>query len=313
MRTVNRFSACLILLIGAAWATRDAAPAQSTSVERRAQSAIVISIDGLRPDAIGPTHAPTLHDLVQRGTYCPVAQTVWPSNTLPAHTSMFTGLDVPKHGVLWKHYRPGYYNGETVFSVAKGAGFKTAMFYAKQKLNYLARPGTLDLVYGAQPSATFHPDLSAAGVARQFERIWMQQHYDLVFIHIREPDRVGHLWGWMSGPYLRAVTVADQAVREIVVTLKRARTWGKTLLVVTADHGGSGRQHSTQGRHEDRTIPWIAVGPGVPASKTLNRPVYIYDTAPTVLAFLGLRLGSDVDGRTIEEVLGADGSISLSK
>src|SRR5688572_28824942 len=62
---------------------------------------IVISIDGLRPDAIERYGAATLQRLMREGSYSLAATTIVPSRTLPSHTSMLTGADLEKHGVTW--------------------------------------------------------------------------------------------------------------------------------------------------------------------------------------------------------------------
>ena len=85
--------------------------------KQRAERVIVISVDGLRPDAIDAADARTLKSLIARGAYCPKAQTIRPSITLPSHTSMLTGLDFNRHGVVWNNYRSGYLVHPTIFSV----------------------------------------------------------------------------------------------------------------------------------------------------------------------------------------------------
>src|SRR5690242_16467200 len=55
------------------------APAPKARVER----VVVISIDGLRPDAIDAAHSPALQKLIKRGASCPKAETIRPSITLP--------------------------------------------------------------------------------------------------------------------------------------------------------------------------------------------------------------------------------------
>ena len=82
----------------------------------RAERVVIISIDGLRPDAIEKAGAENLLKLIARGTWCPKAETVRPSITLPSHTAMFTGLDYKRHGVSWNNYRPGHIPLPTVFS-----------------------------------------------------------------------------------------------------------------------------------------------------------------------------------------------------
>ena len=48
---------------------------------------VLVSIDGLRPDAITTFAAPTLQRLMREGSYTLTASTINPSKTLPSHTS----------------------------------------------------------------------------------------------------------------------------------------------------------------------------------------------------------------------------------
>src|SRR5690348_13216054 len=68
---------------------------------RVANHVVVVSIDGLRPDAIARFKAPTLTRLMSEGRYSLSAQTIALSLTLPSHTSMLTGVDSDQHGVTW--------------------------------------------------------------------------------------------------------------------------------------------------------------------------------------------------------------------
>ena len=65
-------------------------PTPEASVTR---NVVLVSIDGLRPDAIATFKAPTLSKLVSEGSYTLKATTILPSKTLPSHTSMLTGVD----------------------------------------------------------------------------------------------------------------------------------------------------------------------------------------------------------------------------
>src|SRR5687768_8458441 len=89
--------------------------------QAKAEHVVIVSIDGLRPDAIEKAEAANLLALIKQGAYCAKAQTVVPSVTLPSHTSMLTGLDYKRHGVTWNVYRKGSIALPTVFSVAKDA------------------------------------------------------------------------------------------------------------------------------------------------------------------------------------------------
>src|SRR4051812_38689313 len=58
---------------------------------------IVISVDGLRPDAIEKYDAQTIKRLMREGRYSLNAQTITTSLTLPSHTSMLTGVGADIH------------------------------------------------------------------------------------------------------------------------------------------------------------------------------------------------------------------------
>src|SRR5262245_10961319 len=62
---------------------------------------ILVSIDGLRPDAIAKFEAKTLNQLMREGSYTLSASTILPSKTLPSHTSMLTGQPPAIHHVSW--------------------------------------------------------------------------------------------------------------------------------------------------------------------------------------------------------------------
>ncbi len=261
---------------------------------------VIISVDGLRPDAIDVKRMPNLQRLVPRGLRASNAQTVRPSITIAAHVSMLTGLDSSRHKVTGKSFGHGYYRQPTVFSIAKASGLTTAMLFSKKKLDFLANPNYVDFVYGPQRHREIPVDASADAIADAFDEAWSRDKYGLTLIHLREPDKAGHRWGWMSKPYLRAATKTDRAIGRILATL--ASVEAKAAVLVTADHGGHGRSHQKK-RLEIMTIPWILVAPGIPAGVAIDKATHVYDTAPTVLALLGLSVPIDIDGQIIHKLL----------
>ena len=85
--------------------------------------ALIVSYDGLRPDAIAQAPMPNLQALMQAGAYSLTAQTTFPSATLPGHASMLMGMCPKKHGVDWNDYDPaqGYAQGVDIFDLAHAA------------------------------------------------------------------------------------------------------------------------------------------------------------------------------------------------
>ena len=267
-------------------------PVASTPPET--QHVVIISIDGLRPDALFLAHTPTLNSLIERGAYSPNAQTVSLSITLPSHASMLSGMLPAKHGIEWGLPYIGWpgMNGPTLFNVAHDAGLKTGMVFGKDKLNYLALPGSVDQIFGAD---AHDPEIKD----RAIEMIVTDMPH-VLFIHFPDTDRVGHTYGWMSENQMQSITFVDGLIGEIIAALELKGYLNNTLLIVTADHGGHGKGHGDDSP-EDRTIPWLVAGPQVRQGVMLTTSINTYDTAATALHVLNLPIPEIWDGRPVLE------------
>jgi predicted AlkP superfamily pyrophosphatase or phosphodiesterase len=260
---------------------------------------VIISIDGLRPDAWEESDTPTLDALRAKGAYTAEAQTVLPSVTLIAHASMLSGMSPEKHGIDWNDYDPtlGQINGPTLFSVAHEAGLSTAMVVGKPKLEHLVLPGSVDNYDYAGFTDRQVVDHALAVIQSGLP--------DVLFIHLPDVDSAGHATGWMSGGQLAVISGTDRLVGEIVAELEAGGYLEQTLLIITADHGGIDKAHGNDSP-EEMTIPWLAVGPGVPAGLTLQSEIVVYDTAATALYALNLPVPAVWDGRPVLEVFGGE-------
>lgn len=266
-----------------------------TPADAEARRVIIVSLDGARPDGILQAETPTITRLWKQGAYTFRAQTVFPSVTLPAHASMLTGLSPNRHWVRHNHWKPGEPTVavETVFSLAKVHGLKTAMVVTKEKFGLLARPGSLDHFEVVQAPA---PE-----VAHRTRAYLIPERPHLLFLHLADADLTGHRYGWMSPEYLQVLKTIDQGIAVLVRALEETGLLRETLLILTADHGGHGYTHGTT-MPEDMTIPWIAVGPGVRAGYEISDQVTIYDTAATVLHFLGIPIPANWNGRPLSTI-----------
>jgi len=266
--------------------------------EQSAEFALVITIDGLRADAIAKANAPNLTDLIKEGSYTPTAKTVTPPKTLPSHISLVTGLVPKKHGTYKNEWNPsmGYTEFETIFTIAKKEGFSTAMFVGKDKLNFIAVPKSIDKLEVVEYSPT-----SVKEISNSFISYMKENTPGITLIHFPEPDITGHKQGWMSEEYLNALQRVDTELGNIIDALKQIGIYEKTFLVITSDHSGKGKTH--KGDHPYvTTIPWLAVGEGVKQDYSIKEKVYIYDTAPTVLKALDISPPQNIDGRVLEEI-----------
>jgi len=261
----------------------------------RPTRALILSIDGFRPDTIELTPMHNLQALMAEGAYSLVAQTIFPSSTLPSHSSMLTGLCPDKHGVDWNDYLPkrGYANGTDIFDLAHAAGLRTVMVVGKEKLRQVTEPESTDVF-------EYINDRDVVIAARVAELI--PQGFGLMFVHFPTPDWMGHEYGWLSPEQYSVLFRADEALQTILNALDAAGLRQDTLIIVTADHGGHDTSHGTS-RIEDMTIPWIIAGPGVHHA-VLATNVNTTDTAATVAWALDLPLQPDWDGRPVLEALG---------
>ena len=262
----------------------------------RASRVLILSIDGLRPDAIQAAPMPNLLNLMQTSAaYTLNARTVFPSVTLVSHASMLGGVCPSKHGVYWNDYLPtlGYASGTDLFDIAHAYGLRTVMHVGKEKLRQVTEPFSTDVF-------TYVNDRDLVVTQRLLDDF--PQDFGLLFVHFPLVDGMGHVYGWMSPEQLSVVFRADEALGLILAELEARGLRDETLIIVTADHGGHSTTHGSS-LPEDMTIPWIASGPGV-QPRVLTTQVHTMDTAATAAYALGLPIPPEWDGVPVYEAFG---------
>ena len=265
---------------------------------------LLVSIDGLRPDAIQAFAAPTLQRLMREGSFTLSASTITPSKTLPSHTSMLTGEPPERHHVLWNTpitAKADTVGLPTVFGVARSHGYRTAAFFSKSKFQALQLPGTLDF---SQAPRGWFGRWSGDRTLADVERHLSGAKPNLLFVHLADPDRAGHDDGWMSESYGRAVARTDAVVGRMLAAADRAFGLGGYSVIVTADHGGHGHNHGSDDPL-DVTIPWIAWGRGVKTGELAGSIVRTVDTASTVLWMLGVNEPTEWQGTPVLAAFGS--------
>jgi len=267
----------------------------TSTPERAIRRVIILSMDGLRPDAIELTPMPNLLELMKTSAYSLTAQTIRPSATLPAHSSMLSGLCPSKHGVDWNDYIPenGIAQGTDLFDLTHTMGLQNLMYVGKEKLQQVTDASNIDrFVYINDRDKVIMQNLLAD----------FSQDFGVLFIHFATTDAMGHVHGWLSPEQFSVIFRADEAIGELLTTLETRGLRDETLLIVTADHGGHGKTHGSN-MPEDMTIPWIASGPGIQAGK-LTTPIHTTDTAATAAYALGIPIPAEWDGVPVWEAFG---------
>ena len=339
MKNIHRlFAACLLLLVlllllpVAAWG-------------RTTTYVVHVSVDGLRSDAVtilGHSNAPNFYRLRAEGAFTDNARTdVDYLGTLPNHITQLTGRGVGgSRGHNYKdnrfppllrtiHSNKGAYVA-SVFDVVHDHGLSTALFTSKEKFQILRQSynsinGAMDQTgadNGRGKIDYYRYQEDTGKLIDDFIATMHIRRFNYSFIHLRDPDSAGHEEYWDVTPgsaYLKAVARVDRLLGKLLDFISRDRELaGKTVLIVTSDHGGTyGSNHTIVDGRKNYTIPFYVWGAGVPAGKDLyamnretrldpgtGRPPYSApiqpiregDAANLVLSLLGL---GPVPGSTI--------------
>ncbi len=286
--------------------------ATSVFAAPRAEHVFIISMDGAKPAVIAESEMPTLKKLVAEGACTWSASTIFPSKTLPSHTSMLTGVGPDKHQVLWNNFSPirGIVKTPTVFTLLRAVqpDAATAMVVGKVKFRHLWQKGSLDVFDFGGPQSDAPvvgtEEVEAAvqpsqAVAKRAAAMIKDKAPRLAFIHLTDPDAAGHKSGWGSPEQKEALKVTDQALYQIIRAIKDTGIAASSVVIVTADHGGHNKGHG-ENIPDDMLIPWVTWGKGVNVNCTITAPVTTYDTAATALWLLGVPVPADFDGKPVE-------------
>ena len=256
---------------------------------------ILISIDGARADRLRDGNFPHIHALAQEGSRTYGAKTVLPSRTLPAHASMLSGYDVPKHGVTWDEWIGTYLAKPTIFDELSAREKPSFAVVGKQKMRTFRNPSdrwSLEIDESGQKNV----------MLRAQKIIESDAPVSFLFIHLAAPDKMGHAYGESSRQYADALSQADALIGDLVETLRKEKELKRTTLIVTSDHGMLGNHHGGT-TSEETTIPWIANGPLIKSNYDIQNPVNIFDTAPTILSLFDEQVPAELDGKALAEII----------
>lgn len=256
--------------------------------------ALVIGIDGMRPDALERAVAPNLKSLMRTGAFTLRATTQLeaPTKSGPGWASILTGVDANKHRVVDNQTFPARDRAyPSMLARAKTRGLRTAAV-----CNWF--PLITELVQD-EKSADYEVLAPADSWVTDEAVLALGGDFDLVFVHLDDVDKAGHSTGFsIDNPdYLAAVETKDAQVGAILTALGARKDRAAWLVVVATDHGGAGRDHGPLDA-DNRTIPLIFDGPGVKAG-ALPEGASHTDVTPTVLSWLGLPADPAFDGKIL--------------
>lgn len=282
-------TAILLTVITAALFAATSSPA--------AQYVVHISVDGLHPGhlqtQIDAGLAPHFKRFQDEGAWTHNARTDFSHTiTLPNHTSMITGRPVtapqgmsgtPHHGytdngspplirTLHNFTEPDWYKAST-FDVAHDAGLSTALFASKSKFaiydqSYNATTGAPH-ANGADKIDMFYAPEATSSMQSSLQSNLAANDYRYTFLHYADLDDAGHTslalgGGWGNTLYMNALVTVNNYLGQVFELVETdPELAGRTAIVLSADHGGTGTGHGTATNASNYTIPFYVWGAGV--------------------------------------------------
>ncbi|MFT7486599.1 MAG: choline-sulfatase, partial [Candidatus Paceibacteria bacterium] len=257
---------------------------------------------------------PRLKALATESVIFDNAHTVAPI-TLPAHTSMLTGLYPLRHGVRENGIMKLSLSAETLAERASESGFQTAAFVSAPVL--FARYG-LDQGFDVYDQPADTANTSRAHVEGRSSKTVTNQA--LNWLRTRDQQRPFFLWIHYFNPhlpyappaefmrkaggneYFAEVAAMDHDIGRLIDGLAEVVGLDKLTLAVVADHGEAFQAHG-EPTHAvfcyDATVrvPFLLRFPdGRRAGTRTQENVSVVDLFPTFLEELGLGTAADADG-----------------
>ncbi len=257
---------------------------------------LLITTDGVRPDAWEAAGCSTHAELVRTGSATMSARCVLPSITLPNHTSMLFGVDPSVHGVRG-NTGEGLADVPGLLHVLATEHKRSAMFYRWAPLRRLDPTDTVE--HDGFEDVLDDPEADLL-IARSAGRYIRAEQPDFALVHFGSVDLAGHDHGWMSPRYLDQMRYLDSALAELIGSLPP----GSNLLCIS-DHGGHGYEHAT-GTEVDVVIPFLLWGKEVLSGRGIDSPVTTLNVAPTLALLLGIRAPAAWQGGAVSEALDGD-------
>jgi len=320
------------------WALLRPPAATPAALERRwaglgvaKPNVVLITLDTTRADHLGcygypQATTPNIDALAGRGVVFAHASSVAPL-TLPAHSSIMTGMQPTYHGVRVNGNTALGQSQDTLAEVLSKRGYQTGAFVGAF---------VLDGRWGLNQGFDHYDDrfdlkkfkhLDLAAVQRPGNEVmnaalaWLASHKQgpfFAWIHLYdahtpyeppEPFLSRYQAGGLVGLYDGEIAFADAQVGRLVSWLRAEAIDQKTVLVIIGDHGEGLGSHG-EGTHGYYVydyathVPFLVVTPfdelrGI----RVDSQVSSVDLFPTVLGLCGIGAGTKVQGRSLLPVL----------
>ena len=326
MLAIAGFGACALLLVWL-WRRPPRTDAEARAAIARlrpsasALNVVVITLDTTRADRLGcygfgGVETPNIDALAREGIVFEQSTATVPL-TFPSHSSMFTGLVPPHHGV---RDNGGFFLDQEKVTLAerlRDAGYATGAFVAAWVLESKWGLSQGFDEYSDDFDLSKYKVVSLGTVQKPGDEVmtnalsWLEtvrERRFFAWVHLYDPHTPydapePFASRYPSQPYLAEIAYTDQVVGRLTTWLREKGLIERTLVVLTADHGESLGEHG-ESTHAyfiyDATtrVPLLVRTPwgltGRRAAQTSG-----VDVMPTVLDLVGLPAQPGIDGRSL--------------
>jgi arylsulfatase A-like enzyme/Tfp pilus assembly protein PilF len=288
-----------------------------------ALNVVVLTLDTTRWDRLGAygdgtASTPNLDRLAAEGVLFEEAIAPVPL-TLPAHSTLFTGLLPPRHGV---RDNGGYVldpRHTTLAEILKQSGWQTGAFVGAFVLDSKWGLNKGFDTYVDKFDVSKYQTVSLGGVSRRAAEVmqnampWLEAHANdrfFAWLHFYDPHTPydppePFKSRFHNRPYAGEIAYVDFQIGRLLQWLDTKGIAGRTIVVAIGDHGESLNEHgeATHGLFVyDATtrIPFIVRAPyDSMRGRRVGSTVRSEDLLPTVLDLVGKSAPQDVQGQTL--------------
>lgn len=228
------------------------------------KKAIILELDGMRPDMLQEARAPRIKGLGDEGAFSLDALTESVTSSGSAWTSLLTGVHTARHRVFgcdstWRDW--GF---ESFFLRAKGCvpGIRTIA-----RCNWAP---IIEEIFEKEALDVGSVGSDAEVTARIAEDV-RGGRGDLHFVQLDDVDAAGHAHGYDSPEYRMSIEAIDAQVGEVLDAVKSRPAEEDWMVWVISDHGGRGRDHGRPSP-EEMTIALVLSSARLKGRGRLNAP-----------------------------------------
>ncbi|MGB5219489.1 MAG: sulfatase, partial [Polyangiales bacterium] len=302
--------------------------AQQATIAPERPNVVVITIDTLRADRLGcygfeQARTPRIDALAAEGVRVDRAMAAVPI-TLPSHTTIFTGLNPPAHGVRDNGLYKVPDEAETLAERLKAEGYRTQAFVSAWVLHHRFNldqgfDGYEDVLADEGDPEMFRVPERSGKATMDSVLNWLdtaaypsKESPFFLWVHLFDPHQpyAPPEEDAKASPTLYDGEIAsvDRQIGRFIDKLRDKNVLDDTILVLTSDHGESLGEHG-EATHAlfiyESTIrvPLIVRYPhGLPGGKVYDGAVAGVDLMPTILGLLGLK-PNDTQGVDLSKAL----------